>query len=83
MTQTPSPRDTPLPGKYISPANVSMPGVDACRFREWGGVMRASRGEAINGTGGVCDALCIRPLGNGVMLGEACAAVLEVVVLCW
>jgi hypothetical protein len=39
------------------PASVSIPGVDACRYMGFGGVMRASRGEAIGW--GVLMALCI------------------------
>jgi hypothetical protein len=39
------------------PASVSMPGVDACLYMGFGGVMRASRGEAI--CCGVLIALCI------------------------
>ena len=33
-------------GNWHLPASVSMPGVEACRYVAFGGVMRASRGEA-------------------------------------
>jgi hypothetical protein len=39
------------------PASVSIPGVDACLYMGFGGVMRVSRGEAI--CCGVLIALCI------------------------
>ena len=43
--------------KRYLPASVSIPGVEACRYIGFGGVMRASRGEAI--CCGVPIALCI------------------------
>lgn len=64
------------------PANVSMPGVDACRCSKCGGVIRASWGVPIEGIGGVLAALCTRPFEKEVMLGECCAESVGVCARC-
>jgi hypothetical protein len=69
------------------PANVSMPGVDACRKKGFGGVMRASRGDPIGC--GVLMALCIARApfetiwakGDAACWSTACGCGEEVI--CW